>query len=172
MSAAQKKTKETPMTSEDTDIVITRIFNAPRKLVWKVWTETPHIEKWWGPKGMSTRVEKNELKVGGRSRYVMVAPDGTEYPGGGTIKELVPFEKIVSTDEFEDDFVAPKGVDLPDGMIATYLFEDAGGNKTRVTVRIAHPNAEEKRKHEQMGVVEGWNSMLDCLADYLAEQKG
>lgn len=164
--------KEKPVNSEDLDIVIARVFNAPRELVWKVWTETDHIEKWWGPKGMSTRVDKNELKVGGRARYVMIAPDGTEYPSGGAIKELVPFEKIVSTDEFEDDFVAPESVDLPDGMIATYLFEDAGENKTRVTVRISHPNAEEKRKHEKMGVVDGWNSMLDCLAEYLLETKG
>ena len=101
----------------------------------------------------------------------MVGPDGTEYPSGGAIRELVPFEKIVSTDEFEEDFVAPESVELPDGMIATCLFEDAGENKTRVTIRISHPNDEEKRKHEKMGVVAGWNSQLDCLEEHLASLK-
>ena len=163
--------KENPMSAGEHEIVITRVFNASRKLLWKVWTETDHIEKWWGPQGFSTRAEKNELKVGGRLRYVMVGPDGTEYPSGGAIRELVPFEKIVSTDEFEEDFVAPESVELPDGMIATCLFEDAGENKTRVTIRISHPNDEEKRKHEKMGVVAGWNSQLDCLEEHLASLK-
>jgi uncharacterized protein YndB with AHSA1/START domain len=171
MTATQKKLKETPVISEDLDIVITRTFNAPRALVWKVWTETDHIEKWWGPKGFSTRVEKNELKVGGRSRYIMVGPDGTEYPAEGTFKEIVPFEKIVTTDEFGEGHDMPDNGDLPQGMIATYLFEDASEKKTRVTVRISHPDAEEKRKHEKMGVVGGWNSMLDCLDEHLATLK-
>lgn len=156
--------------SEKHEIVITRTFNAPRRLVWKAWTESEHLEKWWGPRGFSTRVEKNELRIGGRSRYVMIGPDGTEYPAEGMIKELVPFEKIVSTDEFGEDYIEQSTTDLPQGMIITILFEDAGA-KTKVTLNIAHPDAETKRKHEEMGVVGGWNSSLDCLEEHLASLK-
>ncbi len=157
-------------TASKHEIIITRTFKAPRKLVWEAWTESRHIEKWWGPKGFSTRVEQNELRVGGRSRYVMIGPDGTEYPSEGMIKELLPVEKIVSTDEFGEDFIAQSTTDLPQGMIVTILFEDAGA-KTKLTLTIAHPDAETMRKHEEMGVVAGWNSSLDCLEDHLATLK-
>ena len=159
------------MTSEDLEIVITRVFDAPRAMVWNVWTETDHIEKWWGPKGFSTRVEQNDFRPGGKNRLVMTGPDGKEYPVGGVIKEIVPYEKIVSTDEFEDDFEAPDGVDLPQGIVMTILFEEEGG-KTRLTLRIRHPDMASKQAHLDMGVVGGWNSTLDCLEDYLVQTKG
>ena len=156
---------------KDTDIVITREFIAPRQLVWDVWTQPKHIEKWFGPKGFDTRVEKMDFKVGGRAIYVMVGPDGTEYPASGTYKEIVPIEKIVTTDEFGDGFdeiEAMKDVDLPQGMVTTYLFDDLG-ERTKLTLITSHPTVEDKQKHEAMGVVDGWNSSLDKAEEYFAE---
>src|SRR5215207_547987 len=121
---------------EDTDIVITREFAAPRQLVWDVWTQPQHIGKWFGPKGFSTRIDKLEFKVGGRSTFVMIGPDGAEYPSTGVYKEIVPIEKIVTTDEFGDgidEIESMKNVDLPQGMVTTYLFEEAG-ERTKLTL--------------------------------------
>ena len=156
---------------KDTDIVITREFAAPRQLVWDVFTQPQHIEKWFGPKGFDTRVEKLEFKVGGRAVYVMIGPDGVEYPSHGVYKEITPIEKIVTTDEFGDGFEeieAMKGVDLPQGMVTTYLFDDLG-DRTHLTLITSHPSIEDKEKHEAMGVVDGWNSSLDKAEEYLAE---
>ena len=157
---------------KDKDIVITREFAAPRQLVWDVWTTPKHLEKWFGPKGFTTRVERHEFKVGGRSTYIMTGPDGTEYPGTGIYKEIVPIEKIVTTDEFGEGFdeIAEKqNIDLPQGMISTFLFDDLGQQRTKLTLITSHPTVEDREKHEAMGVVDGWNSSIDKLDEYLAE---
>jgi len=154
---------------KETDIVITREFAAPRQTVWDVWTQPEHIEKWFGPKGFDTRVEALDFKVGGQSKYVMVGPDGTEYPAAGTFKEIIPIEKIVSTDEFGEGFEdtpAAKNVDLPQGMVLTALFDDLG-KRTKLTLITSHPTLEDKKKHEAMGVVDGWNSSFDKMDEYL-----
>lgn len=152
----------------DREVVITRIFNAPRDLVFKVWTEPEHIAQWWGPKGFTTTVSQMDFRAGGTWRYVMHGPDGTEYPASGVFREIVPPERIVTTDEFDQGEEQVVKTDLPSGvMVVTTLFEDLG-NKTRLTIRILHSSVEDRLKHEEMGVVGGWNSSLDCLDDYLA----
>jgi uncharacterized protein YndB with AHSA1/START domain len=156
---------------KDTDIVITREFAAPRQLVWDVWTTPKHIENWFGPKGFDTRVEALDFRVGGRSSYIMVGPDGTEYPAAGVFKEIVPIEKIVSTDEWgegTEEIEAFKNVDLPQGMILTALFDDLG-ERTKLTLITSHLTIEDKKKHEEIGVVAGWNSSFDKMDEYLAK---
>ena len=153
----------------DREIVITRVFDAPRELVWKVWTEAEHVSQWWGPLGFTTRVTELDLRPGGRWRYVMIGPDGTEYPSKGVFREVIPLERIVTSNEFDEGFAHPVATDLPSGIVVICLFEDLVG-KTKLTLRIMHPSAEDRRKHEDMGVVPGWNSSLDCLEEYLAEQ--
>lgn len=155
-------------TQGDREIVITRVFNAPRELVFKAWTEPKHIEQWWGPKGFTTRVEQMDFRPGGTWRYVMCGSDGTEYPGNGVFKEVVPPERIVATDQFDEGFEQVVKVDLPSGIIVTTaIFEDLD-DKTRLTLRIMHSTTEDRRKHEEMGVVGGWNSSFDCLDEFLA----
>ena len=165
------KPKPKASASAENTIVITRVFNAPRGLVWRAWTEPGHVEKWFGPKGFSTTVEKQELRVGGRSRFVMHGPDGKDYPCEGTYLEVVPMERIVTTDEFAEDYENTTDGELPAGIILAVLFEDAGDNdkKTCVTLRIQHPTAAEKKNHEDMGVVGGWDSTLDCLDELLVQ---
>ncbi|MEJ7849235.1 MAG: SRPBCC domain-containing protein [Pyrinomonadaceae bacterium] len=155
--------------TNDREIVITREFDANRELLWDVWTEPKHVEKWFGPVGFTTKVTEQDMKPGGKSVYIMTGPDGTEYPGKGVYKEIVRPERIVTTDEFGDGFDA-KGIDLPEGMILTALFDDLG-EKTRLTLRISHPTTEDRKKHEDMGVVGGWNSSFDKLVGYLSEIK-
>jgi uncharacterized protein YndB with AHSA1/START domain len=162
-----------PATSEleatEKDLVIVREFNAPRDLVWKVWTEGEHIEKWWGPRGFDTKVVEMDLRPGGKWHYTMVGPDGMEYPVKGVISEIVPPERIVTTDEFGEGFEdAHPDLDLPKGIVSTALFEDLG-SRCRLILRIAHSTIEDRKKHEDMGVVAGWNSSFDCMDEYLIE---
>ncbi|MBW4608571.1 MAG: SRPBCC domain-containing protein [Hassallia sp. WJT32-NPBG1] len=150
------------------EIVITRIFNAPRDLVFKVWTDPKHVAQWWGPKGFTTRVEEIDFRPGGTWRYVMIAPDGTEYPVKGVFQEIVTPERIVTSDEFDEGFEQSMRIDLPSGIVMTAIFEDMN-DKTRLTLEIMHPTAEDRRKHEEMGVIAGWNSSFDCMNEYLAK---
>lgn len=155
--------------SADRELVIVREFAAPRALVWRVWTEPAHVAQWFGPRGYHTTVSASDLRTGGKWRYVMHGPDGAEFPFGGVYQEVVPQVKYVSTDEFEGDYAAKlPGVDLPKGMVVTTLFEDAGPGRTRVTIRVMHPTAEDRKKHEAMGVVAGWESSFECLDEHLA----
>ncbi len=143
------------------EIVIERVFDAPRELVWKAWTDPEHVAQWWGPHGMKTRVDELDLRPGGSWRYVMLGPNGTEYPQSGVFKEIVPPETIVMTAEF------PYAPDEAAEVVLTYHFDDLG-DKTKLTMRIAHPSVEERRKQAAMGVVEGWNANFDSLDAHLA----
>ncbi|NJR61977.1 MAG: hypothetical protein HC769_26000 [Cyanobacteria bacterium CRU_2_1] len=160
------KQNSSAQTQNDREIMITRIFNAPRELVFKAWTEPKHIEQWWGPQGFTTRVTEMDLRPGGQWRYVMIAPDGTEYPAKGVFREIVPPERIVTSDEFDQGIEKVLDADLPQGMVLTILFEDLAG-KTKLTIQIVHDSADDRRKHEEMGVIAGWNSSFDCLDEHL-----
>ncbi len=152
----------------DREIVITRIFNAPRHLVFKAWTDPKHIAQWWGPKGFTTKVTEMDFRPGGEWRYVMIGPDSTEYPVKGFFREIVPLERIVTSDEFDEGFEKVINADLPKGIVTTTVFEDLG-DRTRLTLQIMHATAEDRGKHEEMGVIGGWGSTLDCLEEHLAK---
>ena len=79
------------------ELVITRVFDAPRELVFKVWTDPKHLAQWWGPRCFTNPVCEVDLRVGGAWRIIMRAPDGAEYPGGGIYREIVRNEKLVFT---------------------------------------------------------------------------
>ena len=152
----------------DRQIIITRIFDAPRELVFKAWTSPEHVAQWWGPKGFTTRVTELDLRPGGKWHYVMIAPDGTAYPVKGVFREIVPLERIVTSDEFDQGFEKIVNADLPRGIVMTAVFEDLDG-KTKLTLWIMHESIEDRHKHEQMGVIAGWNSSFDCLDEFLAK---
>ena len=149
------------MTQADSvEIVIERVFDAPRELVWKAWTDPEHVAQWWGPHGMKTRVDELDLRVGGDWRYVMLGPDGSEYPQRGTFREIDPPETIVTSAVFE------VGSEAPQRQVLTYRFDDLG-EKTKLTMRIEHESAELRREQEAFEI-EGWSSNFDCLDEHLA----
>jgi uncharacterized protein YndB with AHSA1/START domain len=82
------------------ELVITRIFDAPRTLVWKTWTERERFMLWWGPKGFTTPFCKIDLRVGGVYHNCMRSPEGKDYWSTGVYREIVPIERIVCTDSF------------------------------------------------------------------------
>ena len=153
-------------TQSDREIVVTRIFDAPRDLVFQAWTEVGHIEQWWGPQGFTTHVPELNLCPGGEWRYVMVGPDATVYPVTGIFHEIVPSERIVTSDKFGEGIDRLLNAHLPKGMVSTVFFEDFEG-KTQLTLHIQHQSTDDCRRHEAMGVIPEWNSSLDCLEAYL-----
>ena len=157
--------------ASDSEILITRVFNAPRQLLWEAFTQPKHIEAWFGPRGFSTRVEQYDFREGGAWRYIMIGPDGIEYPSEGVFQKIVPNEHFVTSDEFGEGFEVAGVTELPRGIVQAFVFESMGEGKSRVTIRIIHPNAEERAKHEAMGVEEGYASTLDCLAEHLAAMR-
>src|SRR5512143_289293 len=84
-------------------VVITRVFEAPRELVWKAWTECERLIRWWGPKGFTTPFCKTDLHVGGVYVNCMRSPDGKDYWSTGIYREIVPPKRIVCTDSFADE---------------------------------------------------------------------
>ncbi len=119
-----------------------------------------------GAKGFTTHVTEIALQPNGQWRYVMVGPDGTEYPVKGVFREVVPLERIVTTDEFDTGFKPAIDADLPQGIVRTVLFEDLG-DRTKVILQIEHETIADRRQHEVMGGVGEWNSSLDCMENYL-----
>src|SRR6476660_3564583 len=94
-------------------ITITREFDAPVQLVWEAWTLSENISKWWGPKGYTTVVKAHDFKPGGRWEYVMVDDkDGKEFPAVGLFKDIIPFQKITST-EIADEAQMIHGISMP-----------------------------------------------------------
>jgi uncharacterized protein YndB with AHSA1/START domain len=160
-------------------ITIERIFDAPKEAVWKAWTEPELIKKWWGPEGFTAPSIKIDLRVGGKYTYAMHGPKGSDWDrnmySSGIFKEIIPNEKIVTTDYFSDEHgnkIKPsdegQDVNFPTEMTVTITFKDAGNGKTKLT--IFYPKAENKAQFEAMlksGMKEGWSSSLDKLANAL-----
>jgi uncharacterized protein YndB with AHSA1/START domain len=84
------------------DLVITRLFNAPRELVYKVWTDPKHVKQWWGPKVFTTPVVEMDVRPGGAYRFVMRSPEGDEYPMKGIYLEVIKNTRLVCTDIIEE----------------------------------------------------------------------
>src|SRR6186997_2292658 len=80
--------------ASDREIVVSRVFDAPRALVWEAWTTPEHIAHWWGPRGFTSTIEEFDLKPGGRFKHVMHGPDGADYPNLSVFTDIVPLERI------------------------------------------------------------------------------
>jgi len=142
----------------DRVLVITRVFDAPRELVFKAWTEPAHMAQWFGPRGFTSKVLKHDLRAGGAYRVHMVGPDGDHW-SQGVYREVVPPERLAMTFGWGD---ANGNRTRPETTL-TLLFEDVGG-KTRLTLHNAvFESVTARDLHEG-----GWSTSLDCLAEYLA----
>ncbi len=156
-------------------IVIERVFNAPREMVWKAWTDEEMAKQWWGPEGFTAPYAKIDFRVGGKYTLAMHGPKGSQWDhdmySSGVYKEIVPIEKIVTTDYFSDkdgNKIKPsdEGQDenFPTEMTVTITFEEVDNGKTKLT--IFYPKAENEAQFEAMlksGMKEGWNSSLDKM---------
>lgn len=153
-------------------LMITRVFDAPRELVWKTWTEPEGVMHWWGPKGFTSPTCKIDFQVGGSYLFDMRSPDGQDFCSTGVYREIVPMEKIVATDSFadEDGNVVPASYyemsgDWPLEMQVTVTFEEQAGNKTKLTLK--YQDMEGISATDRANMEQGWNESLDKLDEYL-----
>jgi uncharacterized protein YndB with AHSA1/START domain len=158
--------------SETDRMVITRVYEAPRELVWKAWTDPEYARQWWGPKGFTTPVYKMDFRVGGKFLICMKSPDGQEFWNGGEYHEIVPHEKIVSSMYFSDsegNKVNPEHYGIEheaiDGAYDVTLFEDLGEGRTRLTF-IGNETMESAK---ESGQAEGWEQILAKFAEIVEE---
>ncbi len=166
----RQKRKERNMaetTEPKKELTLTRIFNAPRDMVWKAWTDPKLIEKWWGPRGVTNPICEWDARPGGLIHIVMLAGkdlgnfEGQKWPMKGTFREVTPKSRIVYESTALDD--------VQDILIeheSTIDFQDLG-DKTKMTMHIVITKTGPKAAFAIQGMQDGWNQCLDKLAEEL-----
>ena len=157
----------TEATQQQQQLVIERIFDAPRERVWEAWTNPEEVKKWWGPKDFTAPSIQSDFREGGKYLWAMRSPDGQEYWSTGTFHEIVPRERLVVTDSFADErgnVVPPSHYGMPgdhplEGRVVV-TFEDVDDGKTKLTLRYEGMAPGELRDQAEAG----WNETLDKLA--------
>jgi len=143
-------------------IIISRVFDSPQELVWEAMTNPLHVVNWWGPRGFTSIIEEMDVRPGGKWNHVMIGPDGTEYPNRNIFTEVVKPERISFSHGGERK--GDRSVDFE----ATWTFEAVEEGKTKVTIRMVFPNAEEReRVVKEYGAIEGGKQTLERLSEHL-----
>lgn len=162
------------MTEHHEDLVLERLLDAPRELVWRAWTDPEQLKAWWAPRPYETIECEMDLRPGGAFYTRMTGPDGFDSPGTGCFLEVVPLRKIVWTNALEGEFRPTVPEDcggFPFTAIVT--FEDNGDGRTRYRAVAMHRNTADRDTHEQMGFHDGWGTVagqLEQVAQGLAEK--
>ncbi len=164
-------------TTTEKDFVITRTIDAPRKAVFKAWTDPAQLKQWWAPKIFTNPVCEIDLAEGGAYRIVMRSPEGIEYPIEGVYREIVEPELLVFTMNTKDhpyewhEMVNKKRPNRKgnlEELLTRVRFED-DGNKTKLTVEIYFISVEDCKALIQLGMNEGWAESLDKLEGFVAK---
>lgn len=141
------------------ELIIERIFDAPRALVWKAWTEPDRMVKWHGPRGFTSTIERSDFRPGGTYRIHMRGPANDDHWTQGVFNEIVEPSRLVMTGYWTDAEGKPAS---PATLLAITL-DDLGG-KTKLTLhQSGFESATARDAHHG-----GWSSSLDCLEEYLA----
>jgi uncharacterized protein YndB with AHSA1/START domain len=146
-----------PANEMEREVTITRLFDAPRVLVFEAWTNPQHLARWWGPKGFSNPVCEADVRPGGAWRIVMRAPDGTEHPCGGVYREIVVPERLVFTNNAWDR----DGKPVLDGL-TTVAFTEQGG-KTKLVLQTRATGLVPYAAQMLKGMEAGWTQSLERL---------
>jgi uncharacterized protein YndB with AHSA1/START domain len=152
-------------------MVVTRVIDASREIVWKAYTQPEYVQQWWGPKGFTSPSCRSDFRVGGMFLYCMRSPDGQEGWTGGQFHEIIPHEKIVYSLYFADsdgNRMEPEEIGVEheaiDGVYDEVRFEDLGDGRTKITL-IGNESMESARA---IGQFEGNQQILDKLAAVVA----
>ena len=145
---------------EERALTMSRVFDAPRELVWKVCTDPELVPRWWGLRNVTTIVDTMEVKVGGAWRYTQKDAEGNEYAFNGVYKEVEPPERLTYTFEFE-----PMAGHI---STETITFEELPDGKTKITARTTFDTLEDLEGMLQSGMeggaVEAWDRLEEVLA--------
>ncbi len=137
---------------------LSRLIAAPRKNIWRCWTEPELIKQWFTPRPWTTPVVEMDVRAGGASHMIFRGPEGQEFPNDGVYLEVVPNERLVFTDAYRAGWV-PSEKPFMTGIIS---LKDEGQG-TRYDAAVYHWREEDKLSHEQMGFHEGWGKATDQL---------
>jgi uncharacterized protein YndB with AHSA1/START domain len=143
----------------DEQILITRRFAAPPRLVWEAWTTPELVKRWWHARRGEATVADIDLRVGGAWRWVMVAEGGVEVAFHGEYREIVPHERIVSTEVYEG---------VPDAESLNTLTLTPDGDGTLLTLLVEHATREHRDGHVASGMEDGLQDALDLLEEVAA----
>ena len=157
---ATKIGETTFTTPSDREIVMTRVFDAPRALVFDAYTNPEHLPHWFGPRGWTLPVCEIDLRPGGAWRFVLQGPDGTEMGMSGVYQEVAPPERLVSTESFDD---------YPGETLNTLTLSEEDG-KTTYTVTVLYPSKETRDAVLASGMQEGAAESFERLAEHLQAQ--
>ena len=145
---------EAPSVGDERELVITRVFDAPRSIVWKAWTDPEQVRA-WGPRGFTTPEREMEFRPGGAWHAVMISPEGRTFRQHGVVREVVPLERLVFTFIWDDS---------PDvEMLVSVTFADRGA-QTEMVFRQTGLVSDASRD----GHAGGWNEAFDGLTDVIA----
>ena len=145
----------------DREIVLSRVVAAPRRLVFKAWTDAQHLPKWFGPAGFKLETQEIDIRVGGRWRFIFVGPDGTRYDN------RMVFLRIEAPHLLEMDHGTDRDDD-PGRFRVIVTFDEQGDGKTVVTLRQLHPTSAQRQAGIRFGAVELGYQTLDKLALHVA----
>jgi len=155
----EKKSAMTMTMPSEKEIVLTRVFDAPRALVFQAYTDPALIPRWWGPRGVTTTVDQMDVRPGGIWRYIMRGEDGKEGAFNGVYHEITPPERVVCTFEFEGN---PGHI-----LLATVTFDEHDG-KTTVTDSSVFETVEDRDGMLNSGMVAGATDLYDRFEELLA----
>jgi uncharacterized protein YndB with AHSA1/START domain len=141
------------------ELVLTRILRAPRRNVYRAWTEPALMKAWFVPKPWTVASAETDVRVGGSSCIVFRGPDGNEFPNRGVYLEVVPDERLVFTDAY---IRAWEPSEKP-FMTVTLTFADAPGGCTKYTALVRHWTVADRETHEKMGFHQGWGTCAEQL---------
>ena len=150
--------------SADRELMLTRLIDAPREKVYRAWTDASLLKQWFAPLPYTTPVAELDVRPGGSAFIVMRGPDGKDLPNHGVYLEVVPNQRLVSTDAYTK---AWEPSEKP-FMTLILTFEDEGG-KTRYTARARHWTVADREAHEKMGFHQGWGICTDQLTTLVAK---
>jgi uncharacterized protein YndB with AHSA1/START domain len=148
--------------TSDREIVVSRVFDAPRELVFEAWTDPEQVIRWWGPHGFTTTIHEMDVRPGGVWRFTMYGPDGSDYGNRVEFVEVMAPERLVYDH-------GPEGQGDVKEFRVTVTF-DENDSKTRVTLRMIFESPAERDRMVEFGALEGGKQTLERLAQHLADR--
>jgi uncharacterized protein YndB with AHSA1/START domain len=157
------------------DLVLERVIDVPRALVWEAWTKPEHLKQWFTPAPWSTAEVEIDLRPGGICRTVMRSPEGELFPNVGCYLAVVPGERLIFTSALESGYrpvpPAPASADGPPSFHFTGVISLADAGKgTRYTAMARHSREADRVTHEAMGFHTGWGAALDQLVALMSKK--
>ncbi len=146
------------------DLVLERVVDVPKELVWQAWTQPEHLVKWFAPAPWTVTECEIDLRPGGICRTVMRSPEGQEFPGVGCYLEVTPNERLIFTDAMGAGY---RPTETP--FFTAVITLESYGKGTKYTALAIHKDSKDRTQHEKMGFYEGWGQCLDQLVALIKE---